>query len=59
MGTHSTKCVIPFNEVSELDIQSEVGYTKHELGAILSTLRVNRLMEVALSSVLSSKFVLH
>jgi hypothetical protein len=29
----------------------EVGYTRHELGAILSTPRVNRHMEVALSGV--------
>jgi hypothetical protein len=43
------KCLIPFHEVSGLDIQPEVGYTRHELGAILSTPRVNRHMEVALS----------
>jgi hypothetical protein len=36
-----------------VDIQPDihVGYTRHELGAILSTLRVNRHMEVAVSSV--------
>jgi hypothetical protein len=45
------KCLIPFHEVSGLDIQPEFGYTKHELGAILSTPRVNRHMEVALSGV--------
>jgi hypothetical protein len=33
------------------DIQPEVGYTRHELGAILSTPRVNRNVEVALSGV--------
>jgi hypothetical protein len=42
------KCHIPFHEVSGLDIQPEVDYTRHELGAILSTPRVNRHMEVAL-----------
>jgi hypothetical protein len=26
------KCLIPFHEVSGLDIQPEVGYTRHELG---------------------------
>jgi hypothetical protein len=45
------KCLIPFHEVSELDIQPEFGYTRHELGAILSTPRVNRHMEVAPSGV--------
>jgi hypothetical protein len=45
------KCLIPFHEVNGLDIQPEVGYTRHELGAILSTQRVNRHMEVALSGV--------
>jgi hypothetical protein len=45
------KCLIPFHEVSGLDIQPEVGYTRHELGAILSTPKVNRHMEVALSGV--------
>jgi hypothetical protein len=39
------------HEVSGLVIQTEVGYTRHELGAILSTPRVNRHMEVALSGV--------
>jgi hypothetical protein len=69
------KCLIPFHEVIGLDIQPEVGYTRHELGAILSILRVNRNMEVVLSSfhadmypivaqlgyciVLSIEFVLH
>jgi hypothetical protein len=38
------KCLIPFLEVSELDVQPEVGFTRHELGAILSTPRVNRHM---------------
>jgi hypothetical protein len=42
---------MPFHEVSGLNIQHEVGYTRHELGAILSTPRVNRHMEVALSGV--------
>jgi hypothetical protein len=41
------KCLIPFHEVSGLDIQPEVGYTRHELGGILSIPRVNK--EVALS----------
>jgi ribonuclease HI len=41
----------PFREVSGLDIQPEVGYTRHELGAILSTSRVNRHLEVAHSGV--------
>jgi hypothetical protein len=45
------KCLIPFHEVNGLDIQPEVGYTRHELGAILSTPRVNRHLEVALSGV--------
>jgi hypothetical protein len=36
------KCLISFHEV---------GYTRHELGAILSTPKVNRHMEVALSGV--------
>jgi hypothetical protein len=45
------KCLIPFHEVSRLDIQPEIGYKKLELGAILSTPRVNRHMEVALSGV--------
>jgi hypothetical protein len=45
------KCLIPFHEVSGVDIQPEVGYTRHELGAILSTPRVNRHMKVALSGV--------
>jgi hypothetical protein len=45
------KCLIPFHEVSGLDIQPEVGYTRHDLGAILSTPRVNRHMEVALFGV--------
>jgi hypothetical protein len=31
------KCLIPFHEVSGLDIQPEVGYTRHEHGAIVST----------------------
>jgi hypothetical protein len=39
-------CLIPFHEVSGLDIQPEVGYTKHELEAILSTPKVNRHMEI-------------
>jgi hypothetical protein len=39
------------DEVRGLDIQPEVGYTIDELGAILSTPRVNRLLEVALSGV--------
>jgi hypothetical protein len=39
------------HEVSGLDIQPEIGYTRHELGAILSISRVNRHMEVALSGV--------
>jgi hypothetical protein len=42
------KCLIPFHEVSGLD---EVGYTRHELGAILSTPKVNRYMKVGLSGV--------
>jgi hypothetical protein len=33
------KCLIPFHDVSEPDIQPEVGYTRHELGVILSTPR--------------------
>jgi hypothetical protein len=45
------KCLIPFHEVSGLDIQPEVGYTRHELGAILSTPRINRHIKVALSGV--------
>jgi hypothetical protein len=45
------KFLIPFHEVSELDIQPEIGYSRHELGAILSTPRVNKHMEVALSGV--------
>jgi hypothetical protein len=45
------KCLIPFYEVSGLDIQPEVGYTRHELEAILNTPRVNRYMEVGLSGV--------
>jgi hypothetical protein len=45
-GLSPQKCLMPFHEVSGLDIQPEVGYTRHELGA-----RVNRLMEIALSGV--------
>jgi hypothetical protein len=45
------KCLIPFHEVSGLDIQLEVCYTRHELEAILSTPRVNKHMEVPLSGV--------
>jgi ribonuclease HI len=45
------KYLIPFHEVSGLYIQPEVGCTRHKLGAILSTPRVNRHMEVALSGV--------
>jgi hypothetical protein len=45
------KCLIPFHKVSGLDIQPEVGYTRHEIGAILSTSRVSRHMEVALFGV--------
>jgi hypothetical protein len=45
------KCLITLHEVSGLEIQPETGYTRHELGAILSTPRVNRHMEVALSGV--------
>jgi hypothetical protein len=45
------KCRTPFHEVSGLDIQPEIGYAGHELGAILSTPRVNRHMEVAFSGV--------
>jgi hypothetical protein len=45
------KCLISFHEVSGLNIHPEVGYTRHELGAILSTPKVNRHMEVVLSSV--------
>jgi hypothetical protein len=51
MGTQSAIGLIPFHEVSGLDIQPEVGYTRHELRAILSTPRVNRHMEVAFSGV--------
>jgi hypothetical protein len=36
------KSLIPFHDVSGLDILPEVGYTRHELGAILSIPRVNR-----------------
>jgi hypothetical protein len=43
------KCLILFHEVSGLDIQPAVDYTRHELG--VSTPRVNRHMEVALSDV--------
>jgi hypothetical protein len=39
-----------------LDIQPEVGYTRHELEETLSTPRVNRQMEVALSSVLADMY---
>jgi hypothetical protein len=39
-GLSPQECLIPFHEVSGLDIQSEVGYTRHELGAILSTPKV-------------------
>jgi hypothetical protein len=42
---------IPFHEVSGLDIQPEIGNTRHELGANLNTPRVNRHMQVALSGV--------
>jgi hypothetical protein len=45
------KCLIPFHEVIGMDIQPEVGYTRHELEAILSTPRVNRHMKVGLSGV--------
>jgi hypothetical protein len=45
------KCLIPFHEVSGLDIQPELGYTRHKFGAILSTPEVNRHMEIALSGV--------
>jgi hypothetical protein len=45
------KCLIPFHEVSGLDIQLEVCYTRHELEVILSTPRVNKHMEVPLSGV--------
>jgi hypothetical protein len=48
-GLSSQKCLIPFHEVSGLDIQPEVGYTRHELGAILSTPRINRHTDIALS----------
>jgi hypothetical protein len=41
---------------SGLDIQPEVGYTRHELVAILSTPRVNRHMEVALSGVYANMY---
>jgi hypothetical protein len=37
-GLSSQKCLIPFHEVSWLDIQTKVGYTRHELGVILSTM---------------------
>jgi hypothetical protein len=52
------------HEVSELDTQPEVGYTRHELGAILSTPRVNRHMvftPICLQSLLHSDIerVLH
>jgi hypothetical protein len=50
-GLSSQKCLIPLHEVSWLDIQPKVGYTRHELGAILSTPRVNRHMEIALSGI--------
>jgi hypothetical protein len=50
-GLNPQKCLIPFHEVSGLDIQPEVGCMRHELGAILSTPRVNKHMEIALSSV--------
>jgi hypothetical protein len=50
------KSLIPFHEVSGLDIQPEVGYTRHELGAILSIPRVYRHMEVALSGVHADMF---
>jgi hypothetical protein len=43
------KCLIALHEVSGLDIQPEVGFTRHELEPILSSPRVNRHMEVALS----------
>jgi hypothetical protein len=42
------KCLIPIHKSVGW---FEVGYTRHELGAILSTSRVNRHMEVALSGV--------
>jgi hypothetical protein len=49
MGTQSPqKCLIPFHEVNGLDIQPEVSYTGHELGAILSAPGINRHMEAAL-----------
>jgi hypothetical protein len=47
----SQKCLIPFHEVNGLDIQPEIGYTRHELEAILSNSRVNRHKEDALSGV--------
>jgi hypothetical protein len=50
-GLGLQKCLIPFHEVSELDIQPEVGYTRHELGAILSTPRINRHTKIAISGV--------
>jgi hypothetical protein len=45
------KCLIPFHEVNGLDVQPEFGYTRHKLGAILSTPRIRRHIEVALSRV--------
>jgi hypothetical protein len=45
-GLSPQKCLIPFHEVSGLDIRPEVGYTRHEQVAILSTPRVNRHMEI-------------
>jgi hypothetical protein len=41
------KCLIPFHEVNGLDIQPEVGYMRHELGAVLSTPTVNRHLELS------------
>jgi hypothetical protein len=40
------KCLITFHEVNRLDIKPEIGYTRHELGVVLS-----RHMKVALSDV--------
>jgi hypothetical protein len=50
------KCLIRFHEVSGLDIQPEIGYTRHELGMVLSTCENNRHMEVELSGILADMY---